>query len=99
MKYRTGFAGGRPVKTRLLELARELGKLDAWVRLHYVYPYPSTDAVGELIAEGLILPGGDVPFQHAHPRVLKDMKRPARAEKDLERMSAWRDVCPDITIS
>lgn len=98
VKYRTGFAGGRPVKTRLLELARELGKLDAWVRLHYVYPYPSTDAVVELMAEGLILPYLDVPFQHAHPRVLKAMKRPASAEKNLERIAAWRAVCPDITI-
>ena len=86
------------VKTRLLELARELGKLDAWVRLHYVYPYPSTDAVVELMAEGLILPYLDVPFQHAHPRVLKAMKRPASAEKNLERIAAWRAVCPDITI-
>ena len=98
VKYRTGFAGGRPVKTRLLELARELGKLDAWVRLHYVYPYPSTDAVVELMAEGLILPYLDVPFQHAHPRVLKAMKRPASAEKNLERIAAWRAVCPGITI-
>ena len=98
VKYRMGFAGGRPVKTRLLELARELGKLDAWVRLHYVYPYPSTDAVVELMAEGLILPYLDVPFQHAHPRVLKAMKRPASAEKNLERIAAWRAVCPDITI-
>ena len=98
VKYRTGFAGGRPVMTRLLELARELGKLDAWVRLHYVYPYPSTDAVVELMAEGLILPYLDVPFQHAHPRVLKAMKRPASAEKNLERIAAWRAVCPDITI-
>lgn len=98
VKYRTGFAGGRPVKTRLLELARELGKLDAWVRLHYVYPYPSTDAVVELMAEGLILPYLDVPFQHAHPRVLKAMKRPASAEKNLDRIAAWRAVCPDITI-
>ena len=98
VKYRTGFAGGRPVKTRLLELARELGKLDAWVRLHYVYPYPSTDAVVELMAEGLILPYLDVPFQHAHPRVLKAMKRPASAEKNLERIEAWRRICPNITI-
>ena len=98
VKYRTGFAGGRPVKTRLLELARELGQLDAWVRLHYVYPYPSTDAVVELMAEGLILPYLDVPFQHAHPRVLKAMKRPASAEKNLERIAAWRALCPDITI-
>lgn len=98
VKYKTGFVNGRPVKTRLLELARELGKLDAWVRLHYVYPYPSVDHVVELMAEGLVLPYLDVPFQHAHPRVLKAMKRPASAEKNLERIAAWRAVCPDLTI-
>ena len=98
MRYRTGFVDGRPVKTRLLELARELGRLDAWVRLHYVYPYPSIDEVVELMAEGLILPYLDVPFQHAHPRVLKAMKRPASAEKNLERIEAWRKICPNITI-
>lgn len=98
VRYKTGFAGGRPVKTRLLELARELGQLDAWVRLHYVYPYPSVDDVVELMAEGLILPYLDVPFQHAHPRVLKAMKRPACAEKNLERIAAWRAICPNLTI-
>lgn len=96
--YRLDFAGGRPVKTRLLELCNELGQLDLWTRLHYVYPYPSVDAVVPLMAEGLILPYLDVPFQHAHPRVLKAMKRPASAEKNLERIAAWRAVCPDITI-
>lgn len=98
VRYKTGFAGGKPVKTRLLELARELGQLDAWVRLHYVYPYPSVDNVVELMAEGLILPYLDVPFQHAHPRVLKAMKRPASAEKNLERIAAWRAICPNLTI-
>lgn len=96
--YRLDFAGGRPVKTRLLELCGELGRLGLWTRLHYVYPYPSVDAVVPLMAEGLILPYLDVPFQHAHPRVLKAMKRPASAEKNLERIAAWRAACPDITI-
>ena len=96
--YRLDFAGGRPVKTRLLELCSELGHLVLWTRLHYVYPYPSVDAVVPLMAEGLILPYLDVPFQHAHPRVLKAMKRPASAEKNLERIAAWRAACPDITI-
>lgn len=96
--YRLDFAGGRPVKTRLLELCNELGQLGLWTRLHYVYPYPSVDAVVPLMAEGMILPYLDVPFQHAHPRVLKAMKRPASAEKNLERIAAWRAVCPDITI-
>lgn len=96
--YRLDFAGGRPVKTRLLELCNELGQLGLWTRLHYVYPYPSVDAVVPLMAEGLILPYLDVPFQHAHPRVLKAMKRPASVEKNLERIAAWRAVCPDITI-
>lgn len=96
--YRLDFAGGRPVKTRLLELCSELGQLGLLTRLHYVYPYPSVDAVVPLMAEGLILPYLDVPFQHAHPRVLKAMKRPASAEKNLERIAAWRAACPDITI-
>lgn len=96
--YRLDFAGGRPVKTRLLELCSELCQLGLWTRLHYVYPYPSVDAVVPLMAEGLILPYLDVPFQHAHPRVLKAMKRPASAEKNLERIAAWRAACPDITI-
>ena len=98
VRYKTGFAGGRPVRTRLLELANELGQLDAWVRLHYVYPYPSVDNVVPLMAAGKVLPYLDVPFQHAHPRVLKAMKRPASAEKNLERIAAWRRECPNITI-
>ncbi len=96
--YRTGFVNGRPIKTRMLELCEELGRLDAWVRLHYVYPYPSVDRVVPLMAEGKVLPYLDVPFQHAHPRVLKAMKRPASAEKNLERIAAWRAICPDLTI-
>ncbi len=96
--YKTGFVGSRPVKTRFLELAEELSRLDCWVRFHYVYPYPSVDAVLPLMAEGKILPYLDVPFQHAHPRILKAMKRPASAERNLDRIRAWRAVCPDVTI-
>ena len=98
VKYKLDFAMGRPVRTRMLDLCRELGRLGIWTRLHYVYPYPSVDDVVPLMAEGLVLPYLDVPFQHAHPRVLKAMKRPASAEKNLERIRAWRAACPDITI-
>ncbi len=98
VRYRTGFWGGRPVKTRLLELCRELGKLGLWVRLHYVYPYPSVDDLIPLMADGRILPYLDVPFQHASPRILKLMKRPASAERVLERIAAWRGEVPDLTI-
>jgi ribosomal protein S12 methylthiotransferase len=98
VKYRTGFAGGRPVKTKLYDLCNELGKLGVWVRLHYVYPYPSVDDVLPLMAEGKILPYLDVPFQHASPRILKLMKRPASSEKVLERVRAWRQIVPDLTI-
>ncbi len=98
LKYRTGFWGGKPVKTRLLELARALGELGIWVRLHYVYPYPSVDDLIPLMAEGKILPYLDVPFQHASPRILKLMKRPASAENVLARVRAWRAVCPELTI-
>ena len=98
VKYRTGFWGGKPVKTRLLELARALGELGVWVRLHYVYPYPSVDDLIPLMAEGKILPYLDVPFQHASPRILKRMKRPASAENVLARVRAWRAACPDLTI-
>jgi ribosomal protein S12 methylthiotransferase len=98
VKYRTGFWGGKPVKTRLFELCRELGELGIWVRLHYVYPYPNVDDLLPLMAEGKILPYLDVPFQHASPRILKLMKRPASAEKVLERVAAWRRVVPDLTI-
>jgi ribosomal protein S12 methylthiotransferase len=98
MKYRTGFWQGRPLKTRMAELCKALGSLGVWVRLHYVYPYPSVDEVIPLMAQGKILPYLDVPFQHAAPRILKLMKRPASAEKVLERVRAWRAVCPDLTI-
>ena len=86
------------VRAKLLDLAKELGDLGMWIRMHYVYPYPHVDAVVELMAEGKILPYLDIPFQHAHPRVLKSMKRPASTEKTLERIKAWRSICPDLTI-
>jgi ribosomal protein S12 methylthiotransferase len=98
VKYRTGFWRGRPLKTRMAELCRALGELGVWVRLHYVYPYPHVDEVIPLMAEGKILPYVDVPFQHASPRILKLMKRPAGGEKVLERLSHWRDICPEITV-
>ena len=98
LKYRTGFWGGRPVKTRLLELAQALGELGIWVRLHYVYPYPSVDDVVPLMAEGKILPYLDIPFQHASARILKAMKRPAAAENTLRRIEQWREVCPELVI-
>lgn len=98
LKYRTGFWGGRPLRTRLLELSKALGELGVWVRLHYVYPYPSVDELIPLMAEGHILPYLDVPFQHASPRILKAMKRPASAENVLERVRKWRSICPDLTI-
>ncbi len=97
-KYRTGFWNGRPLKTRLLDLAKALGDLGVWVRMHYVYPYPSVDELIPLMAEGKILPYLDVPFQHASPRILKAMKRPANAENVLERVRKWRSICPDLTI-
>ena len=98
VKYRTGFVNGKPTKTRMTELCRALGDLGVWVRLHYVYPYPHVDEVIPLMADGKILPYLDIPFQHASARILKLMKRPASAEKVLERIRAWRAVCPDITI-
>jgi ribosomal protein S12 methylthiotransferase len=98
VKYRTGFWRGRPLKARMTELARELSKLGAWVRLHYVYPYPHVDEVVPLMAEGGLLPYLDVPFQHASRRILKLMKRPASAENNLERIRRWREICPDLTI-
>jgi len=102
VKYRTGFYDGRPVKTRMLELVQALGEMaephGAWVRLHYVYPYPSVDEVIPLMATGKVLPYLDVPFQHSHPDVLRRMKRPASGEKNLERIQRWRDACPQIVI-
>ncbi len=98
LRYRTDFVGGRPVRTRMTELARELGSLGVWIRLHYVYPYPHVDEVLPLMAAGRVLPYLDVPFQHAHPQVLKRMKRPAAAQSNLERIRAWRRICPELTI-
>jgi ribosomal protein S12 methylthiotransferase len=98
VKYRTGFWNGRPLKTRMHDLAVALGELGLWVRLHYVYPYPSVDEVVPLMAEGKLLPYLDVPFQHASPRILKLMKRPASGERNLERIRAWRAICPELTI-
>ena len=98
VKYRTGFWNGKPVKTRMHELVEALGEMGIWVRLHYVYPYPSVDKVIPLMAEGKILPYLDVPFQHANPRILKLMDRPASGERNLERIEAWRKACPEITI-
>ena len=102
VKYRTGFWDGKPIKTRMLELVAALGDMaepyGAWVRLHYVYPYPSVDEVIPLMASGKVLPYLDVPLQHSHPDVLKRMKRPASGEKNLERIQQWREACPDIVV-
>ena len=98
VKYRTGFWNGRPIKTRMTELVKTLSGLGVWVRLHYVYPYPHVDEVIPLMADGKLLPYLDVPFQHASPRILKLMKRPANAEGTLKRIRDWRAICPDITI-
>jgi ribosomal protein S12 methylthiotransferase len=102
VKYRTGFWDGKPVKTRMLDLCEKLGALaaqhGAWVRMHYVYPYPHVDEVLPLMAQGLILPYLDVPFQHSHPDVLKRMKRPANGEKNLDRLQRWREICPELVV-
>jgi ribosomal protein S12 methylthiotransferase len=102
VQYRTGFWDGKPIKTKTLELAKALGDIaqsyGAWVRLHYVYPYPSVDDIIPLMATGHVLPYLDVPFQHSHPDVLKRMKRPASGEKNLERIQRWREMCPQIVI-
>lgn len=98
MKYRTAFWNGRPVKTQMKALCEALGELGIWVRLHYVYPYPHVDNIIPLMAEGLILPYLDIPFQHASPRILKLMKRPAAAENNLTRIKAWREICPELTV-
>jgi ribosomal protein S12 methylthiotransferase len=98
VKYRSGFWNGRPVKTRMTELCTALSELDIWVRLHYVYPYPSVDEVIPLMAQGKILPYLDIPFQHASPRILKAMKRPAFEDKTLARIHRWREECPDLTL-
>ncbi|MCK9202016.1 MAG: 30S ribosomal protein S12 methylthiotransferase RimO [Gallionella sp.] len=98
VKYRTGFWGGRPLRTRMTELAAALGDLGVWVRLHYVYPYPHVDEVIPLMAEGKILPYLDIPFQHANPRILKLMKRPGNSDNVLARIRQWREICPELTL-
>jgi ribosomal protein S12 methylthiotransferase len=98
LKYQSSDWKGRSVRTRFYELAEALGDLGIWVRMHYVYPYPHVDEVIPLMAEGKILPYLDIPFQHANSRILKLMKRPAASENNLERIKAWREVCPDITL-
>jgi ribosomal protein S12 methylthiotransferase len=98
VKYRTGFWGGKPLKSRMTELASAMGELGAWVRLHYVYPYPHVDELIPLMAQGKILPYLDIPFQHASERILKLMKRPAGSENVLSRIEQWRKICPDITL-
>ncbi|MEY2341726.1 30S ribosomal protein S12 methylthiotransferase RimO [Acidithiobacillus sp. IBUN Pt1247-S3] len=97
-KYRTAFHNGRPLKTRITDLCSALGELGAWVRLHYVYPYPHIDELLPLMAAGQILPYLDVPLQHGSPRILKAMRRPAAAERTLERLQGWRAAVPDLTI-
>jgi len=98
VRYKLDFVGGRAVKTKMTTLVQELARLGVWVRLHYVYPYPSVDEVVPLMAEGRVLPYLDVPLQHSHPRVLKAMKRPASGERNIERIRAWREICPELTI-
>ena len=102
VQYRTGFWDGKPVKTKMYDLVKTLGELargyGAWVRLHYVYPYPHVDDIIPLMAEGLVLPYLDVPLQHSHPDVLKRMKRPASGEKNLERIQRWREICPELVV-
>ncbi len=98
LRYKLDFVGGRAVKTKMTELVRELAQLGVWVRLHSVYPYPHVDEIVPLMAAGKVLPYLDVPFQHADPRILKLMKRPASGERNVERVAAWRAICPEITI-
>ena len=98
IKYRTGFWNGTPIKSDLLNLAKNLGQLGVWVRLHYVYPYPNVDKLIELMADKIIIPYLDVPFQHADKEILKMMRRPASSEDNLKRINEWRKICPEITI-
>ncbi len=98
MKYRTDFWGGRPLRTDMITMCKELGHLLPWVRLHYVYPYPHVDELLPLMADGLVLPYLDVPMQHGVPRILKLMRRPAASDRTLERIAKWRAICPDLTI-
>ena len=96
LKFRTGFWQGQPVKTKMFDMCEALGSTGAWVRLHYVYPYPHVDDIIPLMNEGKVLPYLDIPFQHASPNVLKKMKRPAHQEKTLERIKRWREICPEF---
>ena len=98
VKYKTEFWNGMPVKTRMTEMCRALGSLGVWVRLHYVYPYPHVDEIIPLMAEGKLLPYLDIPFQHASPRILKAMKRPAASANTLQRIRTWREICPELTL-
>ena len=98
LKYRSGFWNGRHIKTRMLELCEALGEMGVWVRMHYVYPYPNVDDIIPLMAQGKVLPYLDIPFQHASPKVLKAMKRPAFEDKTLARIKKWREICPELTI-
>jgi ribosomal protein S12 methylthiotransferase len=98
LKFRTGFWDGKPLKSNLMTLCQELGKLGVWVRLHYVYPYPHVDDIIPLMAENKILPYLDIPFQHASPKILKLMKRPAHAENTLERIKKWREIAPNLVL-
>lgn len=98
VRYRTSFWDGRPLKTQFYDLVQALGELGIWVRLHYVYPYPHVDAIIPLMAENKILPYLDIPFQHASRKILQAMKRPANSENTLERIAAWRKICPELTI-
>jgi ribosomal protein S12 methylthiotransferase len=98
LRYRTDFWNGRPLRTDIQSLARSMGELQAWVRLHYVYPYPHVDALIPLMAEGKVLPYLDMPLQHGSPHVLKAMRRPAASEKVLERLGRWREICPELVV-
>jgi len=98
LKYVENIWQERTVRTRFFDLARELGEMGVWIRLHYVYPYPHVDEVIPLMAEGKVLPYLDIPFQHASPAVLKAMRRPAHQEKTLERIRRWREACPDLAL-
>ncbi|NNE64304.1 MAG: 30S ribosomal protein S12 methylthiotransferase RimO, partial [Gammaproteobacteria bacterium] len=98
LKYRTEFWQGQALRSRFIDLAKALGQLGIWVRLHYVYPYPHVDEVIPLMTQGLVLPYLDIPFQHASPRILKLMKRPGNRERVLERIQSWREICPDLVI-
>jgi len=98
LKYKTDFWQGKPLKSKFYDLVKALGELDVWTRLHYVYPYPHVDEIIPFMAEGKILPYLDIPFQHASPGILKMMKRPASSENNLNRIKAWRNICPELTI-